>query len=70
MSKYLLLFIVLILFFMVVLNKINLFKNKKKESFNVNSSILSLNRLILKFNEEKNGVAGIEVLETLDSINI
>lgn len=68
MNKYLLLLVVLILFFMVVLNKISFLKNK--EYFNVNSSILSLNRIIIKFNEDNERPKGFESLQTLDSIII
>ena len=68
MNKYLLLFVVLILFFMIILNKVDVIKNKK-EHFNVNSGILSLNRLILRYNENSRP-EGIEQLQTLDSIDI
>ena len=52
---------------MIILNKVDIFRNKK-EYFNVNSGILSLNRHILKFNEYKK--EGLENLLTLDSIDI
>lgn len=68
MNKYLLLFVVLILFFMIILNKVDVFKNKK-EYFNVNSGILSLNRLIIRYNANSRP-EGIEQLQTLDSIDI
>ena len=69
MYNYILLFLVIILLFFLITNKITFYK---KEDFNsnLNGNIVILNRLIKNINPDNKKTTMLKELITLDSIDI